>query len=85
MLSTVVPASRFPNLGILSALLAFLLPGPALRAQRPVQDDDILQYLSQTITWYRGMTAAVQSSADARETIYADSLRQSSAETVRLA
>jgi small-conductance mechanosensitive channel len=67
------------------ALSVFLLTGPALRAQRPLQDDDILQYLSQTITWYRDVSAAVQSATDSRETIFAEGLRQGSTETVRLA
>jgi small-conductance mechanosensitive channel len=84
VLSTAVPASRFPHLGILSALLAFLLAGSSLHAQRPLDDDDTLRYLSQTITWYRGIATTVQSASDARETIFAESLRQSSADTVRL-
>jgi small-conductance mechanosensitive channel len=62
-----------------------LLSGPTLCAQRPLQDDDILQYVSQTISWYRGTAVAVQSASDARETIFAESLRQSSADAVRLA
>ena len=68
------------------ALLALLLvSGPALRAQRPLQDQDILQYLSQTITWYRDVAALVQSPADSRQAMFADDLRQSSTEAVRLA
>ena len=68
------------------ALLALLLAsGPALRAQRPLQDQDILQYLSQTITWYRDVAVLVQSPADSRQAMFADGLRQSSTEAVRLA
>lgn len=70
----------------LLALLALLLAsGPALRAQRPLQDQDILQYLSQAITWYRDVAAVVQSPANARQAAFADGLRQSSIEVVRLA
>jgi len=75
-----------PLFATLPALVTLLLvPGPALRAQRPLDDQQILQYLNQTITWYRDVTAAAQSSSDARQAIFADSLRQSSADAVRLA
>ncbi|MEN6604755.1 MAG: mechanosensitive ion channel domain-containing protein [Bryobacteraceae bacterium] len=67
----------------LAALL--LVQGPALRAQRPLEDQDILRYLSQTIAWYRDVAVVAQSSSDARQAIFADRLRQSSAEAVRLA
>lgn len=68
------------------ALWALLLAsGPELRAQRPLPDQEILQYLSQCITWYRDVAAVVQSPADSRQAMFADGLRQSSTETVRLA
>ncbi len=58
---------------------------PPLCAQRPLPDQDILQYLNHTIAWYRDVTSAVQAPADSREAAFADGLRQSSAETLRLA
>ncbi|HEY1342412.1 MAG TPA: mechanosensitive ion channel domain-containing protein, partial [Bryobacteraceae bacterium] len=58
--------------------------GPALRAQRPLQDQDIVQYLSRTIAWRRSVEAFVQSPADSRQAVFADGLRQSSTEAVRL-
>jgi hypothetical protein len=68
------------------ALLALLLAsGPALRAQRPLKDQDILQYLNQTIAWYRDVAAVIQSPAGSREELFADDLRQSSTQALRLA
>ncbi|WP_321472334.1 mechanosensitive ion channel [uncultured Paludibaculum sp.] len=71
------------------AALAFLLllsaSGPGLRAQRPLPDQDILQYLGQTSTWYRNVATVVRSPADSTESVLAGPLRQSSIETVRLA
>ena len=66
-------------------LMLLLVSGSALQAQRPIQDQDILQYLRETITWYRDVAAVVQLPADSRHAMFADSLRQSSAEVVRLA
>jgi hypothetical protein len=82
-----VVAARRLGIGCAApALLALLLAsGPALRAQRPLQDQDILRYLSRTITWYRDVAAVVQSPADSRQAMFADGLRQSSTEAVRLA
>ncbi len=69
----------------LPALLALLLvPAPELRAQRPLKDEDILRYLSQTITWYREVTAIVQSQVDSQQAVLSGSLPQSSTEAVRL-
>ena len=68
------------------ALLAlFLASGPALRAQRPLQDQDILQYLNQTITWYRDVAAVAHAPGDSRQAMFADGLRESSTEVLRLA
>src|SRR5689334_7282529 len=68
-------------------LLAFLLlAGPSL-GQRPIQDQDILQYLVQTITWYRNVSAWAQARAESGQAVFAnaDGLRQSSTEALRLA
>src|SRR5581483_5011339 len=68
------------------ALIVLLFASsPALYSQRPIRDQDILQYLNQTITWYHDISAVVQSPADSRQLVYADSLRQSSSEVARLA
>ena len=65
-----VAARRHTLAGATPALLALLLAsGPALRAQRPLKDQDILQYLNQTITWYRDVAAVVQSPAGSREAV----------------
>src|SRR5215467_1320617 len=68
-------------------LLAALLfcSALALRAQRPLPDRDILQYLSQTISWYRGVNVLLESPADSHQAMFADGLRQSSTDAVRLA
>lgn len=66
-------------------LILLLASVPALRAQRPLKDQDILQYVNQTITWYRDVTAVVQSPAGSREGLFADGLRQSSTQALRLA
>src|SRR5712691_11960050 len=82
----VVAARRFGIGWAAPALLALLLASrPPLRAQRPFQDQDILQYLSQTITWYRDVATVVQSPADSRQAMFADGLHHSSTEAVRLA
>ena len=65
------------------ALLALLASLPALYAQRPLKDQDVLQYLNQTVTWYRDIAGFVQSSADSQQLMFADSLRQSSTAAVR--
>src|SRR6266545_3506385 len=83
---SVAAASRRLRIGCAApALMALLLAsGPALRGQRPLADQDVLQYLSQTITWYRDVAAVVHS-PDSRQAMLADSLRQSSTEAVWLA
>src|SRR5262249_8018288 len=48
-------------------------------------DDDILQYLRQTISWYRDVSAVVQSPGDSRDATFADGLRRSSIEVLRSA
>jgi small-conductance mechanosensitive channel len=65
--------------------LSLLVTPLDLHAQRPVSDDEILQYLRRTIGWYRDESAMAQSPADGREAVFADGLRQSSTETVRAA
>ncbi len=79
----VAPARRFGFRFAVWTLVA--LSGPAVRAQRPIQDQEILQFLNQTIAWYRHTGAMAQSPGDAREAVFAEGLRQSSAEAVRLA
>jgi hypothetical protein len=67
-------------------LLGFLLAsGASVRAQRPVPDEEIRQYLRQTISWYRDVGSFIQSPAGAREALFADGLRRSSTEVVRSA
>ena len=67
---------------VIMALLALLLTlVPVLHAQRPVADQDILQYLSQAISWYRNVGSVVQSPEDSRAAMFADGLRQSSSES----
>src|SRR4051794_32216043 len=84
----VVVARRLGIGCVAPPLLALLfISGPSLRGQRPLQDRDILHYLGQTITWYRNVSAWVQSRADSGQATFsdADGLRQSSTEAVRLA
>ncbi len=73
------------RIGAVIAAAVLLTSGPALRAQRPVQDQAILQYLSQTNSWYLDVTAFVNSPAGSRERLFADDLRNSSSHAVRLA
>jgi hypothetical protein len=82
----VVAARRFGSGCASAALLALVLAStPALYGQRPLKDEDILQYLNQTVTWYRDIAVFVQSPADSRQVMFGDGLRQSSTEAVRLA
>jgi small-conductance mechanosensitive channel len=77
--------SRMRPTALLTATLALLLvSGPALRAQRPLGDQAILDYLNQTVGWYRDVTAALQSPTDSREALFADGLRRSSLEALQL-
>src|SRR5207248_7747260 len=81
----VIAARRLRIRCAVPALLAFLLAsGASLRAQRPLQDQDILQYLNQTINWRRDVAAVVQSSIDSRQAMFADGLHKSSIEAIRL-
>jgi small-conductance mechanosensitive channel len=64
---------------------ALLISAVVLRAQRPLPDRDVLQYLTQTISWYRGVNALIESPADPHQAMFADSLRQTSTEAIRLA
>src|SRR5262245_49551033 len=57
----------------------------ALRAQRPLADRDILQYLSQTISWYRSVNTLLESPADSHQAMFADGLRQTSVEVAKFA
>jgi small-conductance mechanosensitive channel len=82
----VVLAARRVGSFAAPVLIAFLLAsGTVVHAQRPLPDDDILDYLRQTITWYRDVAAVAQSSADAGQVIFADGLHQSSIQALRLA
>ncbi len=76
---------RFHPLLTASALALLFSSGPALRAQRPLQDQDILQYLTQTVTWYRDVATFTQSPAGSQQALIADSLRDSSTDVVRSA
>ena len=44
-----------------------------------------MQYLNQAIAWYREVRSVALSPGDSRQSVFADSLRQSSTDTVRLA
>ena len=85
--SPLVAGARRFGIGCTPAALLVLLfaLAPALHAQRPLKDEDILQYLNQTITWYKDVTGALQSANDSGQVRFADSLHQSSTEAVRLA
>ena len=68
------------------ATLALLCTPPlAVRAQRSLPDQDILQYLNQTIAWYRDVMNFIQAPEGPRERLFADDLRNSSGQAVRLA
>ncbi|MBN9662018.1 MAG: mechanosensitive ion channel [Acidobacteria bacterium] len=82
--ATAAPRRAF-HWAVLGLLLLLPATDPGLRAQRPLPDEDILQYLGQASTWYRNVGAVVQTPADSTQTILAGALRQSSLETVRLA
>jgi small-conductance mechanosensitive channel len=68
-----------------SLLALFLFLGVPLAAQRPPQNDLIVQYLARTITWYRDISTLAQSPLDSNQVIFADGLLQSATETVRMA
>jgi small-conductance mechanosensitive channel len=72
---------------IVASISVALLVGvaPALRAQRPVGDKEIVAYLNQTVTWYRDVGAAIQAPIASRDVSIADSLRRSTTEALRLA
>ncbi|MGJ5816261.1 hypothetical protein [Paludibaculum fermentans] len=69
----------------LALLLLVSAGGLELRAQRPLRDEDILQYLAQTTAWFRDVAALAQSPDDSTQTVLAGALKQNSAEAVRLA
>jgi small-conductance mechanosensitive channel len=66
------------------ALALLLASEPALRAQRPLSDQEILEYLNQTVVWYRNVAAASQSPSGSRDALFADALRRSSIEVLQL-
>jgi small-conductance mechanosensitive channel len=70
--------------GLAVSAFALLLPF-AVRAQRPLPDQDILKCLSETIAWYRDVATFVQTPAGPRERLFGDDLRDSSAQAVHLA
>ncbi len=68
-----------------ATLLTLLVASqPALRAQRPLSDQEILEYLDQTVVWYRNVAAASQTSAGSRDALFADALRRSSTGVLQL-
>lgn len=70
---------------IVAAVVALLLaPEPALRAQRPLGDQEILEYLNQTIVWFQGVSAALQTPAGSRDALFADALRRSATDVLQL-
>lgn len=82
--ATAAPRRAF-HWAALALLLLLPATGPELRAQRPLPDQDILQYLSQASTWYRNVGAVVQTPSDSTQTVLAGALRQSAIDTIRLA
>jgi small-conductance mechanosensitive channel len=85
-----VPVSAcVKKLGLPSAALLLLsvlfATSPVVSAQGPVTDDEVVQYLDQTVSWYRDLSAAEQSPAQLREVLFSDNVRQSSAQVLRLA
>jgi small-conductance mechanosensitive channel len=70
---------------IVTLALAMLLGSePALQAQRPLGDEAILDYLNQTVVWYRDVAAAVQTPVGAQDALFADALRRSSTQALQL-
>src|SRR5438309_5460111 len=66
-------------------LVILFISGPLLQGQRPLRDQDVIQHLGQTISWYRDVSAWAQSRADSGQAFAdADGLRQNSTEAVRL-
>ena len=59
--------------------------GPAVHAQRPAEDESVLQYLDRTVAWYRDVTAAQGASSSSREALFTDNLRESSLQVLRAA
>ncbi len=66
-------------------LMLLAASGPALRAQRPLTDQDILGFLNQTVTWYRDVSSVLQSPGGSRDVLFADSLRRGATEALQLA
>ena len=70
---------------IVTIALAMLLGSePALRAQRPLGDEAILDYLNQTVVWYRDVATAVQAPLGSQDALFADALRRSSTQALQL-
>ena len=67
-----------------AALTLLVASEPALHAQRPLSDQQILDYLNQTVVWYRDVSAALQSPASSHDALFADALRRSSTDVLQL-
>ncbi len=68
-----------------TVLVLLLTSGLTLHAQRPLKDQDVLQFLNLTVSWYRDVAAIEQSPAGSRESLVADGVRQSSTAALRAA
>jgi small-conductance mechanosensitive channel len=66
-----------------AALTLLVASEPALRAQRPLGDQDIFEYLNQTVVWYRDVGPALQSPEGSRDALFADGLRRSATDVLR--
>ena len=67
------------------SILFLLAVEPAIRAQRPLGDDEILGYLNKTIVWYRSVVAETQSAEGPRAAAIALSVKRTATEVLRLA
>jgi small-conductance mechanosensitive channel len=63
--------------------LLFVLTG--VKAQRPADDEHVLNYLDRAIAWYRDIAAVEASATRQKEALLADDLRESSLQTLRYA
>ncbi|MCL4401225.1 MAG: hypothetical protein M1436_00985, partial [Acidobacteria bacterium] len=67
---------------VVPLFIPFLL---CANAQSPSEEKSVLQYLDQTIAWYRDVAAVTGSNATQKDALFADNLRQSSLEALRSA
>jgi small-conductance mechanosensitive channel len=70
------------RISLVACALVFAAPGIAAAPQDP--GEPVLQYLNDTIEWYRRVAAIDQSTVNTDEILFRDTIRQNSAQALRL-